>query len=614
MARDEESSGSEPGELEGVRGELRRLGYLDHRVERYLLQDALRPERPLPTLLHLALKVGVLAGVPVALVTTLALAMAGGHLETSPLDVVPLFLHLLVPSLLGVGVAFLAVAGVLALLLRLTHVRRIEAMSFAMSVLAVGAVAVAAGWSFRRELAAAPGWSLAILGVALPLLAWAAVGVVHGGLLTLAVRLTHAPPERRPTRYLWSALGLAVAVLVVMLPALLEVRRGRREAPPSFPMTPGERVALLGVDGVLPQEVDYLLAKGELPRLAALAAESGGLLSYRRSAEPPATFWTTVATGVGAAGHGIESVDAFLPLGLERPLGRSGWLRPYWAWVAVPLGLAEHRPILAQSRRAHAVWELAARGGGPVVVVDWWSTFPAQPLPGLVVAHGAYQLLARSGAELQRDAVAPAAQISQVAMARRQALVATPVLPPGSRYEAAREAATRPDLFYRDLFRSALASAPRLAALYLPALDILREGDLGAPALADVLRWQLGAVDELLGELTDAGVGTIALVLDPGRTGGDDGLVLLWRRGGCTAAALHAAAPREERPILPGAVASALLRALGLPQSRGLPPPPAGCDWPRPSLVLDSYGVRQPVEATVTGDEYLESLRSLGYL
>ena len=65
----------------------------------------------------------------------------------------------------------------------------------------------------------------------------------------------------------------------------------------------------------------------------------------------------------------------------------------------------------------------------------------------------------------------------------------------------------------------------------------------------------------------------------------------------------------------PEAVASALLRALGLPQSEQLPAPPAACLWPEPPLSVSGYGERRerPSQGP-EGREYLESLRSLGYL
>jgi hypothetical protein len=86
--------------------------------------------------------------------------------------------------------------------------------------------------------------------------------------------------------------------------------------------------------------------------------------------------------------------------------------------------------------------------------------------------------------------------------------------------------------------------------------------------------------------------------------------VILWRQGGC------ASAPAAARTrIRPETVASALLRALGLPQSEELPAPPPGCRWAPPPVVVAGYGApRRGAPAGQEGAEYLESLRSLGYL
>src|SRR5262249_58660783 len=115
------------------------------------------------------------------------------------------------------------------------------------------------------------------------------------------------------------------------------------------------------------------------------------------------------------------------PGGWGTPLARSGPLRTWWSGVEAPLGLAEYRPLLANRRSAFTVWELASRGGAPVAAVNWWATFPAEPLPGLVVAHGAWQLL-REGAD---GAVAPAAEL-----ARQRTLAADAARPIGDGSEA----------------------------------------------------------------------------------------------------------------------------------------------------------------------------------
>jgi len=91
--------------------------------------------------------------------------------------------------------------------------------------------------------------------------------------------------------------------------------------------------------------------------------------------------------------------------------------------------------------------------------------------------------------------------------------------------------------------------------------------------------------------------------------------VILWRRSGCAGSAGVPAAPRRPDRIKPEAVAAALLRALGLPQSEELPAPPAQCRWAPPPVVVAGYGQpRRGAPAGAEGAEYLKNLRSLGYL
>lgn len=605
------------GDLDRVRSELRRLGYLDHGFERFLLQDALRPRAPLRTVLRLTAKVALLAGVVSALALALALVAANGGFSSSsrsPLDVAALFLHLFPPICVVSGLGFLALCGVLLLVLRLYHVRRIEAVSLAAAA-AAGAAALGFMLAAARDLVLEGHRPLLIvLGLAAPLAVTVLVRLIYQGLLTLAIRFTDATPHTRLFSRRGLGLGILAAAFLLTVPAVLSARREPIPPPPTLPTSPGDRVLLLGIDGVLPQELDYLLAVGDLPTFGRLAREGGRVFRYEREAEPPASFWTAVATGISAPDHGVNALDSFRPLGVETPLARNGPLRLWWSQIEVPLGLAEYRPVLANRRRAFTLWELASRGGSPVLAVNWWGTFPAETVPGLVVAHGAFQLL-REGA---RGVVAPESALQEVeSFVRRTRMSAgqesgirgTAALPAASA-ASVRERALLPDRFYRDIFTARLAEAPKAAALYLPGVDIAadrwRGGDV---AFADLVRGELAAADRLLaGALQD--VGTVAVVFDPGRRGeSSEGRVLLWRRSGCGRAA------GEMRSIVPESVASGLLRALGLPQSRELPPPPAGCRWAPAGATVPGYGEpQQRRSSTAEGKEYLESLRSLGYL
>ncbi|MFL6196166.1 MAG: hypothetical protein ACJ75H_18445 [Thermoanaerobaculia bacterium] len=602
-----------PGhDLEGVRSELRRLGYLDHRFERFLLQDALRPRQPVRTLLLLTAKVGLLSGLALALALALALGAANGNLTATPLDLIPLFLHLFLPISVFTGLAFLALCGLIVTVIRLYHVRRIEALTLALS-LAAGAGVLAFALRLGREvLAEGRLWQVAGLVVVTPPLVYLLVKLVYNGLLTLAIRFTDSAPMGRLFSRRWLGLAILTGATLLVLPALVSARRAPGEAPVALPTGPGERVAVIGIDGVLPEEADYLLALGELPEMARLAREGRAFSYARRPGEPPASFWTAVATGVPGPDHGVNSLDSFLPLGMRTPLARSGPLRGWWSGVEVPLGLAEYRPVLANRRRAFTVWELASRGGEPALAVNWWATYPAEPLPGLVVAHGAYQLLG----EKAEGAVAPASDLPGVAALARavasgggDARLAAAL--PDAAAATVLDRALRPDRFYREVFSRRMTENPRAAALYLPGLDIAADGWRGGDvALADLVRSSLVETDRLLaGSL--AGVGTVALVLDPGRRReGGEGRVILWRREGCAAAGRN-----RITTIAPEAVAAALLRALGLPQSTELPLPPQGCRWSPPPVVVARYGEpRRGAPDAPESAEYLESLRSLGYL
>lgn len=609
-------------DLEGVRSELRRLGYLNHSFERFLLQDALRPRQAGRTVALLTLKVGLLAGLVAALALALALVIAnalpGTRAVDFVLDTLALFLHLFPPLSAVAALGFLALCGVLLLVLRLYHVRRIETLSLVAALLAGGLALVLALRAARVLLGEGNVPLAALLGLGAPIAVYALVKLVDDGLLALAIRFTDAPPAGRLFSRRWLGLAIVAAAFLLTLPAVLSARGEPAIPPPStFPTAQGERVLLVGIDGVLPEEVDYLIAVGDLPTLASLSNAGGRLWSYPRRDEVPASFWTSVATGVPGPGHGVAALDSFRPLGVRTSLARTGPLRAWWNRVAVPLGLVEYRPVLANRRSAFMLWEFASRGGAPVLAVNWWATFPAEPLPGLVVAHGAYQLL-QEGA---KGAVAPETAWEPVRRLAREA--ARPVgdgvegrlraALPGEAAASVLERALRPDRFYRQVFESRITGAPRAAALYLPGLDIAADGWAGGDvAFADLVRSELRAADLLLGRTVPGGIGTVAVVLDPGRRRvGGEGRILLWRRGmGCGRAAA------AQRPsTTPEAVAAALLRALGLPQSGELPPPPPECVWPAPPVVLAGYGERgASTSRAAEGKEYLESLRSLGYL
>ncbi|RMH18442.1 MAG: hypothetical protein D6696_13050, partial [Acidobacteria bacterium] len=120
-------------------------------------------------------------------------------------------------------------------------------------------------------------------------------------------------------------------------------------------------VVLIGVDGLEWQVLEPLLAAGELPALADLAARgSAGLLSTLEPTLSPA-IWTTIATGKPPQEHGIVN---FAALEGERL-----------------------RLLTNRDRRTKALWNVATDAGRSSCVIGWWMTFPAERIDGVMVAQ-----------------------------------------------------------------------------------------------------------------------------------------------------------------------------------------------------------------------------------
>jgi len=590
---------SDPGRLDDVRDELVRLGYLSHRVDRYLLQDALAPRSDWATVARLAAREALLVGGILSILNTVVVAWANA-LWGEPLEVAALYLHLLVPTAIAVGAGFAALLAGFRLLLAVAPrrglgiFRRAVAAATALGLLAAGAWI---GREFFTGLGPVVriGTAVVLGGAAL------AIGrLVADGLLAYGVRVTRRAPERDPVGGHWGLATAAAGWALVVALAWIGPGAAEAGAGPALPIADRGPLLLVGVDGLDAADLDYRLAQGELPGIGRLVREEGAAwLRYERpESRSPAELWTTVGTGREATAHGVTALDGYRPLGVGAVLARLGSWRAYFRHVAAPLGLAEQRPLLSSRRRVPMLWELAGRGGRPVAAINWWSTYPAEVEAGLVVAHGAFERLGSAdpglvAPESRREDVVRAARESDESAARLFGPEPEPV---------------RADELHRRLALAELASADaRFVAVYLPALDVLAGG---APESGDgieaIRESELARLDALVGAARPTAA-SIVVVFDPGRRGGSEGRLLLVG---------PPCADEGRRRVEPLELGSLVARLAGLPQSRELTDPPPVCRWPEPPMRVPTYGAHAPrTEASETvGEHYLGTLRSLGYL
>lgn len=131
-----------------------------------------------------------------------------------------------------------------------------------------------------------------------------------------------------------------------------------------------ERVVLLGIDGMDPDDLRALLERDLLPNFARIA-QAGGLrdLDLPMPAVSP-VVWSTLATGRNPGGHGIFD---FLGRDPARYLPRLAVLRQEGDSYRFPIG-------------ATTLWDLSTQHKLPTVVVRWPLTFPPKPVHGRILA------------------------------------------------------------------------------------------------------------------------------------------------------------------------------------------------------------------------------------
>jgi len=610
--------------VEAVREELRRLGYLDSSLDRFVLGAAGGPS-PFRASLRAAARVGLLGGVLFGLAGTMAAAGLDRRLLAEPQDLLVVTLYLAVASALVTALA--ALLGGLAADWAARRLGRHPGPALPRNVgLAIGLlVLLYLGLWWRSHLGGAPLLPQAValaLGFGLSLAlgrfgTLAAVAVLSAG--GAGGRL---PPASLSRRHVLPLLGVAAVVLGGGVAAAAHFGRSASASVPDFAVVPtGLRVRVLGIDGLERRMTGQMLARGEMPRLAALlaSAASGPLV-----AEPervPAIVWTTIATGRGPEAHGIQAAEARRVRGLRTALSLDTEESPFVSAVGTAadlLRLTRTQPPSSVLREVKAFWNVASDKGLRVGIVNWWATWPADPVNGYVVTDRAVFKLDKGGPP-DRE-VYPA----QGFEALRPLLSVD-----GGAAGGDSRRPRRLDRFHAEAARALRGSSPPdLEALYLPGLDIFTMQQLGTAPPSDLasLDVRLAAVrdyyrfvDGLIGEAeADRGPSDLlVLVADPGRLArggqGAEGTLALLGPG------IQAG---ELGPVSPRDVAPTVLHLLGLPVSRELDGrvleaalAPA-FRASRPVRSIPSYGRRPPARATESAfdRDMLEELRSLGYV
>jgi len=131
----------------------------------------------------------------------------------------------------------------------------------------------------------------------------------------------------------------------------------------------GEKLVIVGLDGFDWGLLDRLIGEGRCPTFAEMKRTGawGEIVSRPPVLSP--LIWTTMGTGRLPEDHGI--VD----------------------FVVTDSETGADVPITNQSRRVHAFWNLLSYVGRTVNVVNWWATYPAEAINGVMVSERVFYQL-----------------------------------------------------------------------------------------------------------------------------------------------------------------------------------------------------------------------------
>ena len=605
---------------EEVRSKLVERGYLQGRIERFLLRDLIAGAGP-RALARTSFKAALL-GAPLLGGLLAASTVAANRPLLGARDALVLWLYFALLAGAALFALDLIAAGVARAWARRRGARSSDALRAGLIVAVPVLVYLVVLWARGRPDGGFGEDALFLTGAVatVALVAWLAGLVSLAGIVG---RTGEVPDRNRRSALFLLAVLVPVAAAFFVIPETTPAG-GSRAIPPSgfTPVPRTQRLLVVGIDGLDGALVEAESDHGATRNLLALLARGALYPKHREPAEPP-EVWTTIATGMGADAHGVRSAGATRLPGVGAPIAvRSG---PAAFDAALRFLLpARTVPASGAGRRVRALWEIAGLAQ-PAAVVGWWASWPASgtegdPKAGYVVSDRVLAKLLSEGAE-DRD-TAPASLFARLARdfpaeraAWRASFEARFLDLPNETRALEWESFLIDTFAWRTTLR--LLDDPEVATsfTYLPGLDILRTRLRGSPDAPDAVERYVRWLDaSIVAELSARSGDLILVVADPGRSAeaDDEGFVAV---SGGGAVPLCVGPAIDDLDVAPIA-----LRLAGLPVSRemqGVAPlrcfegaalaPPALASWGRRG---------RPAEAPASDydPEMVLRLKSLGYL
>ncbi len=209
---------------------------------------------------------------------------------------------------------------------------------------------------------------------------------VLAGTLTLFLRTF------RPARGLTATMCVLMGALTLIVVPLSLSRRNVEMNPAQDLLKPTRcRVILLGLDGIDWRIADQLIAEGGMPNLQSLIQEGSRarLATFRPTKSP--YIWTTITTGKSPDEHGINIfVTKTIPFTRVHEnhlvVPSDLWMNTTMEFFFLDWTDERDLPITNSARLEKALWNIFGEQGIKSGIINWWATWPAEAVPGLMVS------------------------------------------------------------------------------------------------------------------------------------------------------------------------------------------------------------------------------------
>lgn len=594
------------GSLDEVRKRLQSFGYLNGRIERFYLSSFTRTASQFLNRLLLSVRFGILSGTLAALLMMIGTLIFNEQFLKNKLDILLLFLYFEIFFLITFAFLEMLLIYAVALVLRFSRGRTL--------LFAGQAISFCIGFAFfayffywgRSQYDFLRSFSWLSITTIFLILVVASIFVAKFAWLGFLVAFRESDLRRDVPNWRKYGIGIAlsIAAILAVLPLSLSQNDSENEDRPVAVLTTPDRWLVVGIDGLSLEVLKRLSESGNVPYLQKQFEGNGPAILLTSETVVPPVSWTTIATGVSPAEHGILMPE------IRRWRGLSSWMQvtPFQLAVrsiAADTGLGQRQPVSGYLRKTKTFWEILSDHGIRTGVVNWWGSWPARPTRGWNVSER--YLYKKLSNEKPEDETYPPALFDKFPRPTEIKSITGQDM----------------DRFYMKVFQQQLHDDPvRVAAIYLPGLDILNheffeKKQIDPFAYTELYRSHLQWLDDQIRKIdTDNPDYQLMVIFYRGRSLPHQQSGLLLRHNDVR---LPSAVSFSELQITP-----LLLHSCGLPVSRTMDPGLIRTLYSdsvlskNPIRLINSYRKKTESLEARRADDFnellVEQMRSLGYL